>query len=328
MFTILNKDFKKSNYTVFFFLLYNVVNMDIREQIINLKKEKNAVILAHCYQNSEIDEVADFVGDSLYLSQQAANSNADIIVFAGVTFMAQTAKIISPDKKVLIPTLDCGCDMADMINLNQLREFKSKYPNIPVVCYINSTAEVKSECDICCTSSNAVKIVESLNSDKVLFLPDQYLGKWVEAQLSGVEVITYNGCCPIHNKVSANDVKVAKSLHPNAKVLTHPECKSEVTLISDYVGSTTGIMKYVANNPQEDEFIIVTEKGVVDRLRRDYAGKKFYLIKEDMICPSMKTNRLEDILKALTDEKYEVTLDSEISQKALGCIERMLQVSQ
>ena len=151
--------------------------MDIREKILELKKQKNAVILAHCYQNVEIDEVADYVGDSLYLSQKAAESNADIIVFAGVTFMAQTAKIISPNKKVIIPSLDCGCAMADMINLKQLREFKSKYPDIPAVCYINSTAEVKSECDICCTSSNAVKIVESLNCDKVLFLPDQFLGK-------------------------------------------------------------------------------------------------------------------------------------------------------
>ena len=301
--------------------------MDIREKIIELKKAKNAVILAHCYQNVEIDEVADFVGDSLYLSQKAAESDADIIVFAGVTFMAQTAKIISPNKKVIIPSLDCGCAMADMINLQQLRDFKAENPNIPVVCYINSTAEVKSECDICCTSSNAVKIVDSLKSDKVLFLPDQFLGKWVESQLNGVEVITYNGCCPIHHQVSAEDVKLARAKYPNAKVLTHPECKNEVTVLSDYVGSTTGIMKYVADNKDLNEFIIVTEKGVVDRLLRDYPDKKFYLIKQDMICSSMKTNKFEDIYNALLNETYEVTLDEEISKKALGCIERMLQVS-
>ncbi len=301
--------------------------MDIREKIIELKKAKNAVILAHCYQNVEIDEVADFVGDSLYLSQKAAESDAGIIVFAGVTFMAQTAKIISPNKKVIIPSLDCGCAMADMINLQQLRDFKAENPNIPVVCYINSTAEVKSECDICCTSSNAVKIVDSLKSDKVLFLPDQFLGKWVESQLNGVEVITYNGCCPIHNQVSAEDVKLARAKYPNAKVLTHPECKNEVTVLSDYVGSTTGIMKYVADNKDLNEFIIVTEKGVVDRLLRDYPDKKFYLIKQDMICSSMKTNKFEDIYNALLNETYEVTLDEEISKKALGCIERMLQVS-
>lgn len=301
--------------------------MDIREKIINLKKEKNAVILAHCYQNIEIDEIADYVGDSLYLSQMAAESDAEMIVFAGVTFMAQTAKIISPEKKVIIPSLDCGCDMADMITLNQLREFKSKHPDIPTICYINSTAEVKSECDICCTSSNAVKIVKSLNTDKVLFLPDQFLGKWVESQLDGVEIITYDGCCPIHNKVSADDVKLMKSKHPGVKVLTHPECKNEVTLLSDYVGSTTGIMKYVADNKDMNEFIIVTEKGVIDRLRRDYPEKKFYLIREDMICSSMKTNRFDDIYNALYNEKYEVTLDKEMSDKALVCIERMLKVS-
>ena len=301
--------------------------MDIREKIIELKKSKNAVILAHCYQNVEIDEVADFVGDSLYLSQKAAESDADIIVFAGVTFMAQTAKIISPNKKVIIPSLDCGCAMADMINLQQLRKFKEENPDIPVVCYINSTAEVKSECDICCTSSNAVKIVDSLKSDKVLFLPDQYLGKWVESQLNGVEVITYNGCCPIHNQVNSEDIKLAKAKYPNAKVLTHPECKNEVTVLSDYVGSTTGIMKYVADNKDLNEFVIVTEKGVVDRLRRDYPDKKFYLIRQDMICSSMKTNRFEDIYNALLNETYEVTLDEEISKKALNCIERMLQVS-
>ena len=301
--------------------------MDIREKILELKKQKNAVILAHCYQNVEIDEVADYVGDSLYLSQKAAESNADIIVFAGVTFMAQTAKIISPNKKVIIPSLDCGCAMADMINLKQLREFKSKYPDIPAVCYINSTAEVKSECDICCTSSNAVKIVESLNCDKVLFLPDQFLGKWVESKLNGVEVITYNGCCPIHHKVTEDDIKLMKSKHPGVKVLTHPECHQEVTKISDYVGSTTGIMKFVGDNKDLNEFIIVTEKGVIDRLRRDYPDKKFYLIREDMICSSMKTNRFEDIYNALLNEKYEITLDNDISQKALVCIERMLQVS-
>lgn len=301
--------------------------MDIREKIIKLKQEKNAVILAHCYQNAEIDEVADYVGDSLYLSQQAAKSDADIIVFAGVTFMAQTAKIISPKKKVLIPSLDCGCAMADMVSAKQLRKFKLKYPNIPTVCYINSTAEVKAECDICCTSSNALKIVESLGSDKVLFLPDRNLGKWVESQLNGVEVIPYDGCCPIHNKITVDDIKVARNKYPNAKILTHPECQKQVALLSDYVGSTSGIMKFVADNPQYDEFVIVTEKGVVDRLHRDYLGKKFYLIREDIICPSMKTNRLEDIYNTLNEEKYEVTVDKDIAQKAFCCIDRMLQVS-
>src|SRR5574344_330938 len=197
---------------------------DIKEKILKLKQEKNAVILAHCYQNIEIDEVADFVGDSLYLSQMAAKSPADIIIFAGVSFMAQTAKIISPDKKVILPDLKAGCEMADTINLKQLRDFKAKYPNIPTVCYINSTAEVKSECDICCTSSNAIKIIKSLNAKEILFLPDTYLGKWVQSQLGNVNVITYSGYCPTHLRITEEDILESRKKYNNAKILAHPEC--------------------------------------------------------------------------------------------------------
>ena len=299
---------------------------ELAAKINRLKKEKNAVILAHCYQNAEIDEVADFVGDSLYLSQMAANTDADIIVFAGVYFMAQTAKILSPDKKVLLPRVEAGCAMADMINLEQLRNFKAKNPGIPVVCYINSTAEVKSECDICCTSSNALKIVESLKAPKVLFLPDQYLGKWVESKLDGVEVITYNGYCPIHHRIFAEDVQKARKDYPDAKILTHPECRKEVTELSDYVGSTTGIMKYASESSAKN-FVIATEKGVVDRLRRDCSEKNFVLIKENLLCDSMKCTTLDDIYNALLNEKYEITVDKELSEKALSCIDRMLEVS-
>jgi len=297
------------------------------EKINRLKREKNAVILAHCYQNAEIDEVADFVGDSLYLSQMAADTNADIIIFAGVYFMAQTAKILNPNKKVILPNLKAGCDMADMINLQQLREFKNKYPNIPTVCYINSTAEVKSECDICCTSSNAIKIVESLKADKVLFLPDKNLGKWVEKQLGNLEVITYDGCCPIHDKLKQESLKETKAQYPNALVLAHPECKEEFSSLADYVGSTTGIMNYVKNSDAK-EFIIATEKGVVDRLKRDYPEKHFYNIcDKPTICPSMKLNSLLDIYYALKDETPEIQVEPELAKKALGCIDRMLEVS-
>ena len=236
---------------------------ELIEKINKLKKDKNAVILGHCYQNVEIDEVADYVGDSLYLSQMAAKTDADIIVFAGVYFMAQTAKIINPNKKVLLPRLESGCRMADMISLNQLREFKSKYPKMPVVCYINSTAEIKAECDICCTSSNAVKIVDSLNADEILFLPDTYLGKWVESQLGNVKVNTYPGFCPTHLQIRPDDVIKAREQYPDALVLAHPECHQAVTSIADYVGSTTGIIKYAANSNKKT-FIIATEKGVVD----------------------------------------------------------------
>lgn len=298
----------------------------IIEKINELKREKNAVILAHCYQNIEIDEVADYVGDSLYLSQMAAKTNADIIVFAGVYFMAQTAKILSPNKKVLLPRLESGCLMADMVNLQQLREFKSKHPNIPTVCYINSTAEVKSECDICCTSSNAIKIVESLKTDKVLFLPDTYLGKWVESKLDGVEVITYPGYCPTHLRIKADDILKMRELYPNAKILTHPECHKSVTEISDYVGSTTGIMKY-AKESDAKQFVIATEKGVYDRLKRDIPEKEFIMVKDNIICPNMKWHTLDDIYNALSNEEHEIFVDKTLANKALRCIDRMLEVS-
>lgn len=299
---------------------------ELIEKINKLKKEKNAVILAHCYQNVEIDEVADYVGDSLYLSQMAAKTNADIIIFAGVYFMAQTAKILNHSRKVLLPRLESGCRMADMITLDQLREFKSKYPKMPTVCYINSTAEVKSECDICCTSSNAVKIVDSLKADEILFLPDTYLGKWVESQLGNVKVNTYTGFCPTHVQIRPNDVTEARKKYPNALVLAHPECHQSVVAMADYVGSTTGIMKFAAQSDKK-EFIIATEKGVVDRLKRDYPEKEFYLIKDSVICPNMKWHTLTDIYNALDREEHEITVDTEIASKALKCIDRMLEVS-
>lgn len=302
----------------------NMTNM--KEEILKLKKEKNAVILAHCYQNLEIDEVADFVGDSLYLSQQAAKTDADIIVFAGVYFMAETAKILSPNKKVLLPRMESGCLMADMINLEQLREFKLKNPGIPTVCYINSTAEVKSECDICCTSSNAVKIVKSLNSKKVLFVPDTYLGKWVESQLEGVEVITYPGYCPTHLRITTEDIDKKRKEHPAALVLAHPECHWNVAKMADYVGSTTGIMKF-AKESNKKTFIISTELGVVERLERDLPEKKFILVSEKAVCPNMKWHYQEDILNSLKFEKYEINVNPEIAKKAIGCINRMLEVS-
>ena len=296
------------------------------ERIKKLKEEKNAIILAHSYQNIEVDEVADFVGDSLYLSRKAKETNADIIIFAGVYFMAQTAKIISPDKKVLLPNLNAGCLMADMINHEQMVNFKMDYPDTPVVCYINSTAEVKAECDICCTSSNALKIVKSLNTNHVLFIPDANLGKWVEKQLDGVEVITYDGNCPVHNNITTEDINTARKNYPNAKILIHPECKPEVSSMGDYVGSTSGIIDYVKNSTHK-QFVIVTEKGVADRLKRDYPEKEFILIKNNMLCESMKLTSLDEILYSLEHEVNEITLDEEVIRLSSNCIERMLKVS-
>ena len=296
------------------------------EKINKLKKEKNAVILAHCYQNIEIDEVADYVGDSLYLSQAAAKTDADIIVFAGVFFMAQTAKILCPEKTVLLPNMNSGCLMADMIDVNQLRVFKSKNPNVPTVCYINSTAEVKAECDICCTSSNAVNIVKSLNVPEVLFLPDTYLGKWVESKLGNVKVTTYNGYCPTHLRIRKEDILEAREKYPNSKILAHPECSLEVTKNSDFVGSTAAIIKYAKESDCKD-FVIATEKGVVDRLKRDCPDKNFVLIKDSIICPNMKWNTLEDIYNSLVNGEHEIKVEKEVSDKALVCIDRMLEVS-
>ena len=296
------------------------------EKINRLKKERNAVILAHCYQPVEIDLVADYVGDSLYLSQIAAKTDAEIIVFAGVYFMAQTAKILSPDKKVLLPQIEAGCRMADMIDYDQLIEFKSKYPGVPVVCYVNSTAEVKSESDLCVTSSNAVRVIKHLGSDKILFVPDTYLGKWVEKQIGNIEIITYPGFCPTHLQIRPEDIVKARKDYPGALVLAHPECHMCVTDIADYVGSTTGIMKYAKESPNKS-FIIATEQGVVDRLKRDYPEKEFYPVKDNVVCPNMKMTSLDDILYVLENGTNEINVDEEIAQKAVKCIDAMLEAS-
>jgi len=291
-----------------------------------LKREKNAVILAHCYQMPEIDTVADYVGDSLFLSQMAAKTDAEIIVFAGVYFMAQTAKLLSPDKKVLLPQIDAGCRMSDMITYRQLIEFKSKYPDIPTVCYVNSTAEVKSECDMCCTSSNAVKIVKSMHAEKILFVPDTYLGKWVEKQLGNVEVITYPGFCPTHLQIRPADIEKMRKEHPDALILAHPECHTAVSGMADFVGSTTGIINYVKNSPH-NEFVIATEQGVTDRLKRDYPDKTIIPVKNSLICPNMKMTSLNDIYEVLEHETNEIFVDEKIAKKAVKCIDRMMEAS-
>ncbi len=301
--------------------------MNLIDDIKKLKQEKNAIILTHCYQNIELDEVSDYVGDSLFLSRMAAGTKADIIVFAGVYFMAQSAKLLSPDKKVLLPNMNSGCLMADMIDIKRLREFKSQNPNIPVVCYINSTAEVKAECDICCTSSNAVEIVRSLNKEKVLFVPDTYLGKFVEKKLGNVEVITYNGFCPTHLRILPEDITNARKKYPEALILAHPECHCEVSKLADFVGSTKEIMEF-AKKSDKKQFVIATEKGVIDRLNRDSINenwnKEFILIKSNIICQNMKHNTLNDIYNALKYEQYEINIEESIRIKATECINRML----
>jgi len=310
--------------------LYTDKIMDLINKIKELKREKNAIILTHCYQNAEIDEVSDFVGDSLYLSEMAAKTNADIIVFAGVYFMAQSAKLLSPKKKVLLPVINSGCMMADMINTSNLKSFKSRYPDTPVVCYINSTAEVKALCDVCCTSSNAIDIVKNLNSDKILFVPDNYLGKYVQSKLPNIEIITFNGYCPIHQRVRIEEIENARKNYPNALILAHPECNQEVSKRADFIGSTKEIMEYVVKSDKK-QFVIATEKGVVDRLTRDSIKynwqKEFILIDENIVCPDMKKNTLENIYDALLYEKNVIEIDSEIAIKATRCIEKMFAIT-
>ena len=300
-------------------------NKYIREQIEKLKKEKNAVILAHSYQNLEIDEVADFTGDSLQLSRLAASTDSKIIVFCGVYFMAETAKILSPDKKVLLPNVKSGCRMADMIDLNQIRLFKKEHPNTPVVCYVNSTAEVKSEADVCVTSSNALKVVKNLGAKEILFVPDTYLGSWVGAQLPDVKIITYPGYCPTHLNIMAEDILNKKKENPNALVLAHPECHKSVVDLADFAGSTTQMMDFVFKS-KDKEFIIATEKGVVERLSRDLPDKKFIHASNRAVCPNMKRHYLEDVLTCLEEEKYEIDVDKDMAKKALKSIERMFEL--
>lgn len=300
--------------------------MDLIKEINKLKKEKNAIILTHCYQNVEIDEVSDFVGDSLYLSKMAAKTDADIILFAGVYFMAQSAKLLSPNKKVLLPEISSGCLMADMIGVENLKLFKEKNPNIPVVCYINSTAEIKAHCDICCTSSNAIEVVRNLGAKKILFVPDTYLGKYVQSKLEDVEVITYNGFCPTHLRIRIEEMIEARKNYPDALILAHPECHGEVIKRADFVGSTKEIMEFAAKSNHK-QFVIATEKGVVDRLSRDYKDKEFILINENIVCPNMKKNTLENIYETLLTEKNEITINPDVAKKATECIERMLKIN-
>ena len=305
--------------------------MDLINEINKLKKEKNAIILTHCYQRVEIDEVSDFVGDSLYLSKMAAKTNADIILFAGVYFMAQSAKLLSPNKKVLIPDVNSGCLMADMIDEENLKLFKKQHPDTPVVCYINSTAEVKALCDICCTSSNAVDVVKNLGVREVLFVPDTYLGTYVQSKLPDMKITTFNGFCPTHLRIRMEDVENARKNYPNAVILAHPECHKEVVKLVDFVGSTKEIMEFCKKS-EKKQFIIATEKGVADRLNRNSKkqnwNKEFILINENIVCPNMKKNTLENIYHTLLNETNVITIDPEIAQKATKCIENMFLINE
>lgn len=298
-------------------------NETLVREINALRKEKDAVILAHNYQPPEIQEIADHLGDSLALSFKARDAKQKVIVFCGVHFMAETASILSPDKTVLLPDPAAGCSMADMIDADTLLDLKEKYPDALVVSYINSTAAVKAESDICCTSSNAKEVVESLPADKkIIFVPDKYLGGWV-AKETGRDLILHEGWCAVHMEVKEMGLQAVKKANPNALVLAHPECPVEVSEAADRVLST-GQMVQFCNESDVKEFIIATETGIIHQLRRDNPGKAFYAANEEAVCPTMKLTTLEKVRDCLRDMKPEINVADSIREDALRPIKRMM----
>jgi quinolinate synthase len=298
--------------------------VELIEKINRLKKERNAVILAHNYQIPEVQDIADYVGDSLGLSLQAARTSADVIVFCGVYFMAETAKILSPEKIVLIPDKNAGCPMADMITAEDLRKLKAEHPGAKVLCYVNTTAEVKAECDVCCTSGNAERVVREAfkKDDEIIFAPDQYLAHYVSTRV-GREFIKWKGFCPTHLKMLPEDIERERSIHPGVEVIAHPECRAEVTDMADRVLSTEGMIRYVAEVPAK-EFIIGTETGILHRLGKENPDKIFYPLCERAVCPNMKKTTLEKVLWSLEDMMDEVIVPQEIIVKARKSVDIML----
>ncbi|MCJ7496660.1 MAG: quinolinate synthase NadA [candidate division Zixibacteria bacterium] len=300
-------------------------NQKLIEDIRKLKKERKAVILAHNYQLPEVQDIADFSGDSLGLSQEAAKTEAELIIFCGVHFMAETAAILCPEKTVLIPDLNAGCPMANMITLRQLKELKKKHPEAMVVTYINSKAEIKAESDYCCTSSTAINVVKSILEDKeIIFIPDKYLGSYVASQTRR-NLILWEGFCPTHRRILPEDILKKKALYPKAEVLVHPECIPEVIAMADKVLSTTGICKY-AKESKSEEFIIGTEIGILHKLKKENPEKKFYPASELADCPNMKLNNLEKLLWSLEDLVYKVEVPEDIAKRAKRSIDRMLEI--
>lgn len=296
----------------------------IQEKINALKESKNAVILAHNYQIGEVQDTADFVGDSLELSRKAAETDADVIVFCGVHFMAETAKILSPKKTVLLPDMDAGCPMADMINGEQVKKFKAEYPGRPVVAYVNTTAEVKAEVDICCTSANAVKVVQSMDADEILFVPDKCLADFV-AQRTDKKIIAYPGYCAVHYMIFPEDIARRRAEHPNAVVIAHPECTRAVVEMADEALSTSGMLRFVRESPAK-EFIMATEVGILHRLRKENPDKEFYPPTEHTVCRNMKKITLEKVLAALEKDQFPIELADDVIERASGAIRRMIEI--
>jgi quinolinate synthase len=297
---------------------------ELIEKISAFKKRRNAVILAHNYQLGEVQDIADFVGDSLDLSQRAAETAADVIVFCGVHFMAETASILCPDKVVLLPDSNAGCPLANMITVERLRATKKEHPQAVVVCYINSSAEVKAESDVCCTSANAVKVVESLDAREILFVPDQYLGHYVSTK-TDKKMTLWPGFCPTHARIKPERIKELKKEYPQAKVVVHPECTPEVIALADEVLSTSGMCRY-ARRDEVREMVVGTEMGIIHRLKKENPGKRFIPISEQAICPNMKLITLEKVLWSLEDMGPEVKVPEGIRLKAKAVVDKMLKI--
>jgi quinolinate synthase len=300
----------------------DMTEKSLREQVLALKRKKNALILVHNYQVAEVQEVGDYIGDSLELARKAMAVKAKIIVFCGVRFMAETAKILNPDVKVLLPRSDAGCPMADMITRDDVIELKKKYPGAVVCSYVNTNADVKAESDICCTSANAVEVIESIDADRVVFTPDRNLASYAGRSVS-TEIIPFDGYCYVHTRFSPEDIERSKAAHPDAVVLVHPECNPEVIDLADEVLSTSGMLKFAKGSPA-GEFIVATEEGLIERMSREMPGKAFYSAGRAHFCFNMKRIRLKDVYRSLDEEIYEVTVEPGIMEKARISLERMM----
>ncbi len=297
---------------------------ELAAEIARLKEEKNAVILAHNYQIGEVQDVADYVGDSFGLAQKAAEVEAEVIIFCGVHFMAESAKILAPEKKVILPVKEAGCPLADMASVEAVRAKKKEHPDAAVVAYVNTSAAVKAEIDVCCTSSNAVKVVESLPEEKIIFLPDKNLGQYVADQ-TDKEIIIWDGYCITHHRVDLEELKKAREAHPEAPIAVHPECQPEVVREADYVGGTSGILKF-ARETDAQSLIIGTEMGMLHRLKKENPGKTFYLLSPRLICVNMKKTTLEKVAESLQNLSPQIEVEEEIAKKARKSLERMLAI--
>ena len=295
------------------------------QTITTLKQQKNAMILAHLYQDLSVQAIADVVGDSFEMARRAAESAADVLVICGVEFMAESAKLLSPDKTVLLPRSDAGCIMADMITPEDVMALRQQHPDAAVMCYVNTTAAVKAVCDVSCTSSSAVKIAKRLDAQKIIFVPDKNLGGYVAAQVPEKEFIFFDGCCPIHDDVSLDRIATVRTRHPNAAVIVHPECKPEVAAAADFVGSTSQIIDRVMNG-SEDTFIIGTEVTIAELLRERLPDKKIYTLSSMMVCSNMRKTTVDDVVHALEKGIHEITLDADVMDKAKITLERMIEL--